>query len=150
MAYSRWGNSTWYTFWSAMGSIPTEYKLPTKKLKNNQVFEICDFPSYHITYGEIIEKGLAQTLKEIKEYYNQDHENIINEYSECGIPQPAKNPTEKEMVELGIYIEQFVKDVDDSFKWKEWIMFNWYYPLRNEIVWSWRDLVSKSKFDKKV
>lgn len=145
MAYSRWSNSTWYTFWSAMGSIPTEYKLPTKKLKNSQVFEICDFPNYHITYGEIIEKGLTQTLKEIKEYYSQDYENIINEYSECGIPQPAKNPTEKEMVELGIYIERFVKDIDDSFKWKGWIMSNWYYPLRNEIVWSWRDLVGKSK-----
>jgi hypothetical protein len=65
MSYSRWSNSVWYTFWTAYPGTKTEFKLPTKKLKDSQMFEICDFPSYYVTYGYIKKKGLDQILKYI-------------------------------------------------------------------------------------
>jgi hypothetical protein len=68
MSYSRWITSIWYTYWSA-SSEETTYKLPTKKLKYNQAFTICDFPSYDITYGELMTKDINTILQEVKEVY---------------------------------------------------------------------------------
>ena len=72
MSYSRWSNSRWYTFWSAMGAEPTEYKWPTQKLKDSQVFEICDMPSYYITYGELKRRSRSAILHEIEEHFAAD------------------------------------------------------------------------------
>ena len=36
MAYSRWSNSRWYTFWACGESL--EYKIPLQVIKDNQVF----------------------------------------------------------------------------------------------------------------
>jgi hypothetical protein len=114
MSYSRWSNSVWYTYWSD-SSEGTKYRLPTKKLKYNQVFAICDFPSYNITYGDLMTKDLYTIIQEVREYYKE------------------KNPTNKELDELVDYLMRFVDDVNDHFKWKNFFMYEWYYPLRNKL-----------------
>ena len=137
MAYSRFSTSTWYTFWFAS---EMEFKLPTKKLKNDQVFEICDFPSYHITYGELKSKDWRVILKDIKRFYKRPHQGkILSNHDENGklvyetTTYPAKNPTAKELNELVDYFKAFVKDVDDHFKFWTFVRYEWYYPIKNKI-----------------
>lgn len=149
MAYSRFGNSVWYTFWSAIGE-DSKFKLPTQRLKDSQVFEICDFPSFHVTYGEL-KKDFKGKVKEIERFYSQSHTtpnwrspwNPDNESEE--IVWPAKNPTFEQMVELRKYLLQFIYDVDAHFKWKEFFLHEWYYPIRNEIVFTIRRWKKKKK-----
>ena len=128
MSYSRWSYSTWYTFWSSLGDDTVcEFKLPTKSLKDAQVFEICDFPSYYITYSELMNDGLYTILERVQAYYQQSHIKFTDQ-----VPY-IKNPTEEEMDELGSYLLEFVKDVDDHFKWYNFFRYEWYYPVRNKI-----------------
>jgi hypothetical protein len=150
MSYSRWSNSIWYTFWTAFGATPTEYSLPSRKLKESQVFEICDFPSYFITYKDA-KDNLDEILKDIKEYYSKDHPGKMFKDMVDGVPVyedvvwPAKNPTDEEMEELRGYILQFIDDVDEQFMPSKWFMYQWYYPFRNKIIWGIRDLKKKWK-----
>ena len=111
MAYSRFSTSTWYTFWFAQ---EMEFKWPTKKLKNNQVFEICDFPSYHITYEELKSKDWRTIIKEIKRFYKRPHKGQILSDIDNGeaiyesTSYPAKNPTAQELNELIEYFKEFI------------------------------------------
>jgi len=113
MSYSRWSYSTWYTFWSSLEEETVcEFKFPTKKLKYVQTFEICDFPSYYITYGELMENGLFKTLDDVKKYYHQNHSKFTD--------------------------HRFIEDVDEHFKWGNFFRYEWYYPLRNKMAnFSW-------------
>ena len=135
MSYSRWSTSTWYTFWSAFGES-TEYKLPTKRLKNNQCMEICDFPSYFIYYGKFKEIGMDGLILDIKKTFSEP-------VSYKNLDAKAKNPTEEEIEELKGYILRFIDDVDDHFKWKNFFMYEWYYPSRNKIIFWYRDKFKK-------
>lgn len=134
MAYSRFINSTWYTFWSSNDTI-MRYRLPNRKIKFAQTFDICDFPSYHITYGELVKKGISKVVAEVKEFYSKEHQGQVW-YG--GGYQPtvfkAKNPTEDELVELAGYLREFMTDVDDHFKLKNFFLYEWYYPLRNKFL----------------
>jgi hypothetical protein len=132
MSYSRWSYSTWYTFWSSLEEETVcEFKFPTKKLKYVQTFEICDFPSYYITYGELMENGLFKTLDDVKKYYHQNHSKFTDH-------PYVKNPTEDELAELGTYLLRFIEDVDEHFKWGNFFRYEWYYPLRNKMAnFSW-------------
>lgn len=138
MSYSRWSNSRWYTFWSAMGAEPTEYKWPTQKLKDNQVFEICDMPSYHITYGDLKRRSRSAVLHEIEEHFTQDFEWTDME----GTTHISKSvpPTWEELMELQEYFSRFIKDVDDHFKLWNFMKYEWYYPFRNKIYWKIKKL----------
>lgn len=136
MAYSRWGNSTWYTFWLYNNK---KYILPTKKNKNEQIFEICDFPSFYINYGSIKLKGIEQTLNDVKEFYSKEHpgrifDDFINgELKFKDTLYPPKNPTNDEIEELRGYLEKFIKDVDDYFNIWNFIYYEWYLVLLNSI-----------------
>ena len=140
MSYSRWSTSTWYTFWTAM-SPKTIYKWPTKELKNKQTFEICDYPPYHITYGELKEKGAIKVLKEVEEYYSKSYPTKLfidfdadgNAIYEDTTTVP-KNPTKHDLSELAYYLQQFIEDVDDHFKLGNFLLYEWYYPIRNNII----------------
>lgn len=139
MAYSRFSNSIWYTFWRVDEDL--EFKLPTKKLKNQQVFEICDFPSYGITYEELKTKDWRTIIKEIKRYYKRPHQGqIFDNFDIDGEAvykphtYPTKNPTAKELNELVDYFKAFVEDVDDHFKFWNFIRYEWYYPIRNKVI----------------
>lgn len=136
MAYSRFSTSVWYTFWFAQ---EMEFKWPTKKLKNSQVFEICDFPSYHITYDELKSKDWRTIIKDIKRFYKRPHSGKLLGTDENGkmvynpTTYPAKNPTAQELNELIDYFKAFIKDVDDHFKFWTFVRYEWYYPIRNKI-----------------
>jgi hypothetical protein len=133
MAYSRFSKqSNWYCFWSSMGNEDTMYKLPTRRLKRKQVFQICDIPSYYVTYGEIMDKGIPAIIDDIRHYYYYSH----GEYR-------AKRPTEKDMMQMYDYIKIFVDDIDYHFKLHNFFMYEWYYPIRNKIRRRWKRLIKK-------
>lgn len=150
MSYSRWSTSTWYTFWTSL-SESTEFKLPTQRLKNNQIFEICDLPSCHISYEELDELGVDRVIQTVKEFYSHPYPGTIFkgrneetkelEFEQC--TYPAKNPTEEELEELKEYLLEFMYDVDDHFKWKNFFLYEWYYPVRNKIVFWYRNKFKK-------
>lgn len=149
MSYSRWYNSTWYTFWSASTGVTSRYKWPTRKLKRQQTFEICDFPSYYLTYGELEDKGINSVLLDIRRFYKSSHDGEIfsgwNEL-EDGYKIPIykattygpKNPTEDEILELMGYIREWQEDVDRHFKFTTFMKYEWYYPIRNKIIRLWQ------------
>jgi hypothetical protein len=112
-----------------MGDYQTKYKWPTKKLKDGQVFEICDIPSYFITYSELKSRPRIDVLNEIQEYYTNG----------------KKKPTWDEMIELQNYFDCFIKDVDTDFKLHNFIKYEWYYPLRNKFIFKYRKCYEKIK-----
>ena len=122
MAYSRFGSSCWYTYWYAENTM--QFKLPTKKLKYSQIFEVGDEPKYSISYGKIIEFGLERVIEDVKEYYSTPLGEILE----------VKNPTDKEIEELGRYIIKFVHDIDDYFKYKNFFRLEWYYPIKYKLI----------------
>lgn len=114
MSYSRWGkDSVWYTFWDGGSSTSTYFKLPTKKLMYEQYFEICDLPnSYHVSYGELKEKGIKKVVKEIQVFF-------------------ADKPTQfRDYTKMRWMLVEFMTDVENDFKWKNFFMDNWYYHGR--------------------
>ena len=123
MSYSRWSNSVWYTFWTSI-SEDTQFKLPTKRLKNNQVFEICDLQNYYISYRELDELGVDVVVDQVKKFY-------------------SKSNSEEEFEELKGYLLAFMDDVDDHFKWKNFFKYEWYYPFRNKIIFWYRSKTVK-------
>lgn len=149
MSYSRWSNSRWYTFWSAMGSSQTEYKFPTNKLKRSQIFEICDMPSYHITYGDLVDRSRSAVLHEIEEHFAADFE-WHGLKSVDGKLEPdeteiikGRRPTWEELNELQLYFSQFIRDVDEHFKPWNFFLYEWYYPTRNKIYRTIKKLIWK-------
>lgn len=155
MSYSRWYNSTWYTFWSASTGVTSEYKWPTKKLKRDQIFEICDFPSYYLTYGELEDKGMYGVMSDIRKFYNKPHNGqIFSHWEELeggrkkpayqDTVYPAKEPTEEEIRELMGYIAEWREDVDRHFKFTTFMKYEWYYPIRNKIIRLWKKIKKRS------
>jgi len=136
MSYSRWSTSVWYTFWAATTDL--SYKWPTNELKRSQVFEICDMPSFRLTYGELQDKGMTSILEEINTYYNKDHSGNMFAGFVDGVAtyEPmnyvAKEPNILEMLELTEYIRRWEVDVDEHFKFINFIKYEWYYPLKNK------------------
>ena len=148
MSYSRWSNSRWYTFWSAMGAAQTTYKWPTQELKDSQVFEICDMPSYYITYGELKRRSRSAVLHEIEEHFATNFEVPDYDYDEESGKLESKGikvfegtrPTWDELNELQLYFTRFIKDVDDHFKFWTFIKYEWYFPFRNKFIFKYRKL----------
>lgn len=123
MAYSRWSNSRWYTYWLA-----TE-----DKRKNKQKFEICDtLRNLRFTYKELkkdIEKCLDYVCKLYGESWTGEMLDLdddasfdfkrISEWkykSQTFEPDPV---SQAERDELKGYMLQFLKDVDNEFKKKK-------------------------------
>lgn len=131
MSYSRWSNSTWYTFWSA--TSPKGFNK-----KPEQIFEICDLPSYNVTYKQI-KDDVDKTISNIKEFYSKEHEGEIFDGIKDGTfiykPTiwPPKNPSDEELQELKEYMLQFTKDVDYHFKPLVYLKYEYYYPIRNKL-----------------
>ncbi len=123
MSYSRWGQSRWYTFWSATGAPDTTYKFPTEKLKRSQVFEICDIPSYHITYGDLVNRSRSNVLYEVEKLY--------------------PDVTWEELDELQLYFSRFIRDVDEHFQPWNFFLYEWLYPIRTKLIFKYRKLKEK-------
>jgi hypothetical protein len=145
MSYSRWSYSTWYTYWSASSSA-THFRWPTEKIKRGQHFEICDMPSYTLKYGDLKDKGINRVILEIREFYSKEHDGMIFDGWEEGVPKyketvySAKNPSEEEMLELYGYINAWQKDVDENFKFLNFIKNEWWYPARRKFYWKFNGL----------
>ena len=123
MSYSRWSKySVWYTFWDAGASDPTRFKLPTKRLRDNQYFEICDFDEpIHISYKMLKEIGIKGVVKQVQETY-KDRTNIkFSDYSK-----------------LRWQLIEFMTDVDEHFQWINFFKYEWWYPVRSEVIWFFR------------
>jgi hypothetical protein len=140
MPYSKWSNSVWHTFWASLGQSQN-FKYPTQQLKNSQVFEIYDYPNFVITYNHIKNNKIDDVLNEIKECYSQPHmtsefhwNEITGEAEFVEQEHPAKNPTDKEILELKGYIEDFINDVDNYFKWYTFFKYEWWYPIKRKIT----------------
>jgi hypothetical protein len=150
MSYSRFSTSTWYTFHTSL-SPDCKYKLPTQNLKNSQLFEICDFPSYHISYEDITKLGIDTVINQVKDFYSQEHKGQIfkerdpetNTFIYEDTTYPPKNPTEQELEELKTYILRFKEDVDNDFKLLNFIMLNWYYPVRNKVKFQYLPTIKR-------
>jgi hypothetical protein len=125
MAYSRWGNSYWYTFWSSLSGTETQFKWPTKQLKRKQVFEICDMRPFFISYSDLEDDGLEKIINRVKKFYKR--------------VRPNNKPTEEQLRELMDYIEEWRKDVDRHFKFSTFMLYEWYYPIRNKIKRLWKN-----------
>jgi hypothetical protein len=115
------------------------------------VFEICDCPSYYVTYEELKTKDWRTIIKEIKRYYKRPHQgqifvdfDIDGEAIYKPYTYPAKNPTAQELNELVEYFKAFVNDVDDHFRFWNFIKYEWYYPIRNKVIFNdYRKIFSK-------
>lgn len=122
-------------------SEDAEFKWPTRRLKNQQFFEICDIQNYHVSYGELAELGIEKVLQNVQEVYSKPYDGTMlkgrnKETGELEFEQftyPAKNPSREELDELGVYLSRFIEDVDDHFKWENFFLYEWYYPFRNKI-----------------
>ena len=140
MSYSRWSReSRWYTFWSASGSTDTQYKWPTKNLKRSQIFEICDMPSYRITYGDLVDRSRSSVLHEIEEHFAKDFEWNDLEFVD-GKLEPGettiikgRRPTWEELHQLQDYIARFIRDVDNHFQTWEFFKYEWIIPIYHKI-----------------
>lgn len=118
MSYSRWPNSCWYTFWTSL-SEDTEFKLPTQRLKDNQVFEICDFEPYYVKYDMIQKLGTKKITQIVQQHYQKE--------------TPPKTYTQEELDELERYLKEFVKDVDKQFQFKNFFYYSWLLPIKRKI-----------------
>ena len=152
MSYSRWGNSRWYTFWSSIGSMDMEFRFPTKKLKDKQVFEICDIPSFFIVYDDITTKNIENILEEVKEFYSKSYEvNLLTSFDENKNPiytlqnTTVNIPTKEELTELKTYLINFKEDIDNHFKFWNFMKFEWYYPIRNKFFFKIKKLILNRK-----
>lgn len=151
MSYSRFGNSTWYTFWAA-DSADCRYKWPTKQLKNNQVFQICDFPSFTFTYGKLQKAGMSGIITKVEKFYAKEHAGqIFKEWKGSEMlyedtVYEAKKPTGQEIAELIGYIRAWEADVDQHFRFWTFIRYEWYYPIRSNIRWKLEALKEKIKY----
>lgn len=136
-----------------MGAEPTQYKWPTKRLKNNQVFEICDMPSYFITYKDLVARPRAEVLEEVKEHFSEPFTFHPKEYvdgemvTKDPVTREGREPTQEELEELSGYFDRFIKDVDEDFKLRHFIRYEWYYPFRNKIIWKLRKLKERYEQD---
>lgn len=120
MSYSRWSNSRWYTFYTALSG----------DTKETQAFEIMiDFARTKIfTYGELIndidlclleiENLCANPIKYrcpqeiLTEDFKSKETNLFDRITyvdEISEPDPA---TDEELQELRIYMENFIADVE--------------------------------------
>jgi len=137
MSYSRWSTSTWYTYWSYYESMV--FKFPTRELKEKQVFEICDFPCMRLTYGQIKREGVFETIMLVKKFYDEAHEGqILTEFKDgeahyTETEWEPKRPTTEDLDELKTYLEAFVKDIDEHFKWYNFLKHEWLYAIRQKI-----------------
>ena len=86
MSYSRWGNSYWYTFYCV-------YPEEGRETKDNALFDVCMIATF--------------TAKDLRE----DMDSCIEIVSK-------KDPyaTKEQLGELRIYMSEFLKDVDETYK----------------------------------
>ncbi len=87
MAYSRWSNSYWYTFWTFSDS----------ELKENQIFDVCTLRVF--SYKELT-TNINNCLLAVRESVEQE----IKEKLDDTVYEELKG-----------YMKEFIKDVDKEY-----------------------------------
>jgi len=117
MAYSRWSNSFWYTFWSFSES----------NKKEEQVFEICDFGhSMNFKYSELIE-DIDRCVDKVSEHFAKDVQGrLLKDITKDEDGKSNLEYTEhtflgfeldnRHLDELKGYMTKFVEDVNGEYK----------------------------------
>ncbi len=123
MAYSRWIESRFYTFWCIL-------EKDTENIADNQCFELCDIPKSHkFTYKELKE-DLEGCLDIICDFYSKEQTGTIldltdplsfdfsriNEWKYVERTFQPYPVTEEERSELKGYMLEFIEDVEREFK----------------------------------
>ena len=93
MSYSRWSNSSWYTFWS---STPENTPMEDQ--------EFCVDCELHFSYKSL-KKDMDKCINNVRSHYefkmDEDNEN---------------RPSDAEYDELKGYMLEFIQDVEKEFK----------------------------------
>ena len=95
MSYSRWSNSTWYTYWHC-----GEEK--DRHVMDKQLFDVCGVMMF--TYKELAEDldGCIARLK----HHIENHDKEARENMFC-----MDSVTDEELEELKGYMKEFMEDV---------------------------------------
>jgi hypothetical protein len=110
MAYSRWGNSFWYTYWASSDN---------KHDKHEQLFEICD-PVGNLQFNYLeIKQDIDKCLESVRDFYKKEKEVeyiIPNDHSKSAkVKAKSYSLNEETLEELRSYMLRFLEDVDNTF-----------------------------------
>lgn len=100
MAYSRWSNSDWYTFWVWMGGDDG-----TKP--DDEWFDVCNVRSFSY---RMLKDDIDDCIERVKDAVNQS--DYAPEYKERLL-------TQESLDELRGYMHQFIADVEEEYKNRE-------------------------------
>lgn len=89
MAYSRWGESYWYTYWCVR-------LLPGPEDRDNARFDICGIRSW--------------TAKELRDDLESCIEQTVASCSKC-----TTQPLESEIDDLREFVREFLEEVDQYY-----------------------------------
>ena len=95
MSYSRWSNSSWYTFWCSSNATKRE----------EEIFSICSIREF--SYRDFVEEGIDFCIEELKKSIEES--NKKNKMFSGGIY------TDKDYEELKEYMQMFVDDVKNHY-----------------------------------
>lgn len=140
MSYSRWGNSRWYTFWTASsGKTKDEQYLEVmidhdrgsnfsyKQLKGNM--DSC--------IDEVMKKCATESKWRAIKGVNEDESTPFIYEDLIDPPSPA---TQDESDELRKYMKYFIADVEWQFnpigRLSDFLI-GWVWPFRNLGYWIW-------------
>lgn len=115
MAYSRWTNSRWYTYWSS--ASPSDHL----NKKQWQKFVICDFyKDLEFTYKQL-SLDIDKALNEACDYHSKSKtvKSVLADLADSDLEEKPLPVSQAERDELKGYMLQFLKDVDDEFEKKK-------------------------------
>ena len=91
-------------------------------------------------------------LEEVKEFYSKSYEvNLLTSFDENKNPiytlqnTTVNIPTKEELTELKTYLINFKEDIDNHFKFWNFMKFEWYYPIRNKFFFKIKKLILNRK-----
>lgn len=103
MSYSRWGFSSFYTYWLATDS----------DVREEQMFDICGFTT--ISYQDILDYDIDGVIDILKDRLVKMNEDFKKNPPDDGMKLFADSYTDEEWDELKGYIKEWVKDVKDEY-----------------------------------
>ena len=87
-----------------------------------------------------------------KEFYSKSYEvNLLTSFDENKNPiytlqnTTVNIPTKEELTELKTYLINFKEDIDNHFKFWNFMKFEWYYPIRNKFFFKIKKLILNRK-----
>ena len=104
MAYSRWSNSRWYTYWRASGG----------RTRDTQLFDICSIKIF--SYKEL-RTNLEQCLQKVQELVpdtTKEEIQELEEYIQCFLNDIE---SEKKLVYYENLQDGYIHNIEEFLKW---------------------------------